>query len=180
MRISHLSPVQFPNQIARSQRTNLSSLAFSTTAAALNPLSLGSKGGPVRQIAGSPSVFADPIPSRPTPSHNSAAPVNTLAPSPETKVPDQPKAADGPALTGNISLDAIALVSANLRKRGFDPANFGFSYSEDPVSYPGGSYLNRQITAHVNGHVEQYDAGLVMKNPEVAAVEILRLMGQPA
>ena len=179
MRILHLSPIQFPNQIARSQRLNQNATTFSVASAALNPLSLGSKSAPVRQLGGT-TLFASPIPNRPTTSHDSVVVDKTLASPPDTKAVLQPKAADGPALTGNISFDAIALVSANLRKRGFDPANFGFTYSEEPVSYPGGSYLNRQISAQVNGHTEHYDAGLVMKNPEVAAVEILRLMGQPA
>ena len=178
MRLSHLSPVQFPNQIARSQRSSQNSSTFSV-AAALNPLGLGPKGTSIRQIGGA-SLLAVPIPNRPTKGHDSVIVDNTLAPPPDAKAALQPKAADGPSLTGNISFDAIALVSANLRKRGFDPASFGFTYSEEPVSYPGGSYLNRQITARVNGHTEQYDAGLVMKNPEVAAVEILRLMGQSA
>lgn len=180
MRISRLSPVQFSNQTARSQRSSQTAPSFSATATGLNPLSLDSKSGPVRQIVTSPSLFADPIPSRPAKSHDSATTGNTLTPPLNSKDTVQPKASDGPNLTGDISFDAIALVSANLRKRGFDPASFGFSFSEEPVAYPGGSYVNRQITAHVNGHIEQYDAGLVMRNPEVAAVEILRLMGQPA
>ncbi len=181
MRVSRVAPIQFPNQTARSQRSNQNSAQFSTAVVGLNSLGSSSKGAPVRSVGGLASLFSGPISNRPSKSHDSVTVDNTLALAPDIKAAaSQPKAADGPSLTGNISIDAIALVSANLRKRGFDPANFSFTYSDEPVSFPGGSYANRQITARVNGHTEQYDAGLVMKNPEIAAVEILRLIGQTA
>ena len=80
-----------------------------------------------------------------------------------------------PVLTGNVGQDAIAMVSADLTARGIDPASFQFSYSEQTVTYPGGSYVNRLINAKVNGQTENYDAALVLKSPQVAAVEMLRL-----
>ena len=184
MRVSRSSSVQLPIQSPRSQRTSQSSTLFPSLGTALTKQGLGSKSIPVRKDSGFGSLVADTtIPNRPTKGQNSGGADTTLAStlvaSSTAKAAKSP-ASDGPALTGNISIDAIAMLSANLRQRGFDPANFSFSYSEQPVYYPGGSYMNRQITAQVNGQIENYDAGLVMKNPEVAAVEMLRLLGHRA
>ena len=153
-------------QSARSQRPVQSTSSFST---ALTTQGLGSRGVPVRTMGGVASLVATAIPSRPTNGQQNGGGDNNLAVLPVAEAPLPAK-----------SQDAISLLSANLRQRGFDPASFGFTYSEQPVSYPGGSYTNHLITAHINGQTENYDANLVMKNPEVAAVEMLRLMGHRA
>ncbi len=115
------------------------------------------------------------VPARPSARQNSGGDIS-LTPKNDPKanvVPSRDTAL--PVLTGNVGQDAIALVSADLVKRGIDPASFQFSYSEQTITYPGGSYVNRLISAKVNGQTENYDAGLVLKSPQVAAVEMLRL-----
>ena len=181
--VSRNSPVQFPLQTFRRQRATQGGTSFSTLVGALKTQGLGGGNSVGRKIGGEGSLVAGPIPNRPASGQNSGGNDRILTSTQKTSVATTAPvtAAAKPAdvaLTGNISVDAISLLSAKLRERGFDPANYGMRYSEEAVYYPGGSYTNRQITANVNGRTESFDAGLVMRNPEVAAIEMLRATGQ--
>lgn len=124
-----------------------------------------------KHVADTSSPFAD-VPNRPGTRQNSGTD-SSLTPTKQSTARDPTPAV---ALTGNVGADAISLLSADLLKRGIDPASLGFTYSEQTVGYPGGSYVNRLITARVNGQTENYNAELVLKNPQIATTEILRLM----
>jgi len=76
---------------------------------------------------------------------------------------------------------AVAALEAAMRKRGLAPEAMRLTYSEQSVSYPGGAYMNRLITADFGGgRTEQYMADLVLRNPDVAAVEMARMLGRSA
>jgi hypothetical protein len=62
---------------------------------------------------------------------------------------------------------------------GLDPASLGLSYSEQVVAGPAGAYTNKMITANFpSGKSQEYSADLTLKNPTVAAVEILGMLGR--
>ncbi len=178
MRVSSFSPPISLPQAARSRRDLPFSISKSDLPAPAIPSSSITK-KVVSLTSKSISPAADSgidVPARPsTPRQNSGSD-SSLAPTIDPKIKAVPsRDAAPPVLTGNVGQDAIALVSADLVKRGIDPASFQFSYSEQTVTYPGGSYVNKLISAKMNGQTENYDAGLVLKSPQVAAVEMLRL-----
>jgi hypothetical protein len=78
------------------------------------------------------------------------------------------------------------MLSDALNAAGINADAFHLTYSEQQMGYPGGSilaqgsYWNRQIAATMpNGTTEHFDAGLVLKDPAVAVVEIARMIGIP-
>ena len=184
MRISSFSPDISLSQAAVGTRSRRNPVSFSLRNAdaptpgaltkAKRVLSLSSEG--LSAAAGS----AADVPNRPVKGQNSVSGsllTPTIDQKEKTAATQTPPRDPVPVpLTGNIGVDAISLLSADLLKRGLDPASFQFSYSEQTVGYPGGSYVNKLISAKVNGQTENYDAGLVLKNPQIASVEILRLL----
>ncbi len=182
MRISSFSPtISFP-QAAPGARSRRDLATFPISKGDFPVSSIPSS--PIKKVVSLTSKTVGPtadagidVPARPSARQNSGSD-SSLPPTidPKAKAAANPSRDPVPqVLTGNVGQDAIALVSADLAKRGIDPASFQFSYSEQTVTYPGGSYVNRLISAKVNGQTENYDAGLVLKSPQVAAVEMLRL-----
>ena len=174
MRVSSFSPPISLPQAGRSSR----GLPFSFSKSDIPASSITKKVTSLTSKVGSPVADSGiDVPARPSTRQNSGGD-SSLTPTIDIKTKGLANSSRDPVppvLTGNIGQDAIALVSADLAKRGIDPASFQFSYSEQTVTYPGGSYLNRLFNAKVNGQTENYDAGLVLKSPQVAAVEMLRL-----
>lgn len=138
-------------------------------------------GNPIRSdnlppagVVSTPAAPPPPAPATPRPATPSAAapaaPAAPATPASGTgKVSATPAAGDTPPTPS----DPVSLLSAALTQAGIDPGTLNLSYSEQVVGYPGGSYVDRQITAHFpNGKTERYDAGLVAKNPVVAVNEI--------
>jgi hypothetical protein len=81
----------------------------------------------------------------------------------------------------NPAASAMTVLEAAMRRHGMNPGVYNLSYSEQVVAYPGGSYVNKLITADFgNGKSEQYMADLVLRNPDVAAVEMQRLTSSVA
>lgn len=64
-----------------------------------------------------------------------------------------------------------------LASLGMSTAGLNFSYSEDTVGYPGGSYMNRLISVTSGGKTEQFSADLTERNPLVTAYEMQRYFG---
>jgi len=60
---------------------------------------------------------------------------------------------------------------------GMSTSGLNISYSEEAVGYPGGSYLNKQISVTSGGKTEQFSADLTEKNPLVTAYEMQRYFG---
>ena len=60
---------------------------------------------------------------------------------------------------------------------GMSTAGLNISYSEAAVGYPGGSYMNRQISVTSGGKTEQFSAELTERNPLVTAYEMQRYFG---
>ena len=174
MRVSSFSPSISLPQAARSRRD----LPFSFSRSDIPASSITKKVTSLTSKIASPVADSGiDVPARPSTRQNSGGD-SSLTPTIDTKAKGLASSSRDPVppvLTGNVGQDAIALVSADLVKRGIDPASFQFSYSEQTVTYPGGSYVNRLISAKVNGQTENYDAALVLKSPQVAAVEMLRL-----
>jgi hypothetical protein len=73
--------------------------------------------------------------------------------------------------------DPIPLVSAELRKLGFDPSGIRFSLADDVISNPGGRYTNHLLQVEANGRREDYSVDLALRSPRITAVEILSLLG---
>jgi hypothetical protein len=60
---------------------------------------------------------------------------------------------------------------------GMSTSGLNISYNEEAVGYPGGSYMNRQISVTSGGKTEQFSAELTEKNPLVTAYEMQRYFG---
>jgi len=74
---------------------------------------------------------------------------------------------------------SVAALEAALLEYGVDARQLGLTYSEETVGYPGGSYTNKLITASFGpGKTENFGADLTLRNPKVAAAEILGLLGR--
>ena len=77
------------------------------------------------------------------------------------------------------SQQAINALSSILSGYGINPASLGLTYSEKEVSGPTGTYSNNMITANFpSGKSQEYSAALTLKNPFVAAVEIMGMLGR--
>jgi hypothetical protein len=101
---------------------------------------------------------------------------------PAAATPSAPpaSAATAPADEDPPTTDPVAALRTALKKVGIEPGSINFTYAEELIGYPGGSYMNKQITATFqNGKSEHFDANLTLKNPRVAAGEIARLLGTP-
>ncbi len=101
-------------------------------------------------------------------------------PSGMTEIPRAPVPAAPPATTASPAAppDPVKQFTDALRAAGIDPAPLGLTLSEQPMYYPGGSYLDREITAALpNGTQQRFSANLVQLNPSVAAVELRQLLG---
>ena len=93
---------------------------------------------------------------------------------------EPPKSNEAPRSESDLGQDSLAALSKALRAKGIEPAGLGFQYSEQEVYYPGGSYTNKLITANLNGQAEGFGAALVLKNPELAASEVIRFLSRTA
>ena len=90
-----------------------------------------------------------------------------------------------------VNRDAVATIPAppahaapgmkklldTLTALGMSTAGLNISYSEEAVGYPGGSYMNRQISVTSGGKTEQFSAELTERNPLVTAYEMQRYFG---
>jgi hypothetical protein len=63
---------------------------------------------------------------------------------------------------------------------GMSTSGLNISYGEEAVGYPGGSYMNRQITVTAGGLTERFSAELTDRNPMVTAYELQRYFGVTA
>ena len=70
-------------------------------------------------------------------------------------------------------LDAMAAL-------GMNPAGLNINYTEEIVGYPGGAYMNKQISVTNGGKTERFSAELTEKNPLVTAYEMQRYLGVPS
>jgi hypothetical protein len=83
------------------------------------------------------------------------------------------------ALSLPPSQQAINALSAILTSYGVDPSSLGLTYSEQGVDGPTGSWTNKMITANFpSGKSQDYSAELTLRNPTVAAVEIMEMLGR--
>ena len=73
-------------------------------------------------------------------------------------------------------MDPVEVLKQALADAGVPAGGLQFSYSDDTVAYPGGSYQNRQVTVQAGGRKEQYSADLMLQNPWITAVEVQRLI----
>ncbi len=131
------------------------SIAYASTAAAAASL-------PPAATEASPAAAVTTAPSAQTPTSTAA---NAAAASPPPALP--------------ASQQAINALSEILSGYGINPAALGLSYSEQFVAGPTGAYTNRMITAKFpSGKSQDYSADLTLKNPTVAAVEIMAMLGR--
>ena len=112
--------------------------------------------------------------------------IGTTATVPASTPASTPVAASTPPVTTKpvpaalpASQQAINALSAILSGYGIDPASLGLSYSEQLVAGPTGTYSNNMISAKFpSGKSQDYNAELTLKNPTVAAVEIMAMLGR--
>jgi len=64
-----------------------------------------------------------------------------------------------------------------MKALGMSTSGLSITYSEEAVGYPGGSYMNKQITVSSGGLTEQFSADLTEKSPMVTAYELQRYFG---
>lgn len=75
--------------------------------------------------------------------------------------------------TASTEPAAMTALRAALLAAGHDPDKFGLTYQEHEVSYPGGSYLDRTITANFSdGYTESYGADLTEASPNGTVLSI--------
>lgn len=85
----------------------------------------------------------------------------------------------GPVNSGGFTdtQSAVAVLSQALKAAGIDPGSLGLNGHDDPVSFPGtNGWVNHEITLQAGSRTENFSADLVAKNPEVAVIEIQRLL----
>ncbi len=122
-----------------------------------------------------PAIAATPV-STPAPT----APASQPAPA-ATSTSTKPLASTTAPAASQLppSQQAINALSAILTSYGVDPASLGLRYSEQPVAGPTGSWSNNMITANFpNGKSQEYNMELTLRNPTVAAVEIMGMLGR--
>jgi hypothetical protein len=154
-------------------------------------ISENSSGGPA-EASGSPPASSSPailsvtiLPWGRSIAYASQAAASTSLPSAQPVVP-APTATTVPATSISPpaaplppSQQAINALSDILSGYGINPASLGLSYSEKLVAGPAGTYTNRMITANFpSGKSQDYSAELTLKNPTVAAVEIMGMLGR--
>jgi hypothetical protein len=101
------------------------------------------------------SPFAPAGPSEPTPA--ARWPVNIVT----------------PAVMPELAYQAKSALASAMSETGLDPSQFRVSYWEELVSYPGGNYVNRNLTVEgPNGQKVDFDAAWTMKTPWVTAREL--------
>lgn len=90
---------------------------------------------------------------------------------------DGAAAASGPVYANRAEEDAAVVKSLQdaLSAAGINTSGLGLAAHEDVVSYPGGSYINRYIS--VNGRGEGLMTDLVAINPQVAVLDVKRMLG---
>ena len=94
-------------------------------------------------------------------------------------MPVIPPVAASAAAALPASQQAINALSERLSGYGINPATLGLSYSEQVVAGPAGAYTNKTITAKFPSGISQdFSADLTLINPQVAAVEIMAMLGR--
>jgi hypothetical protein len=107
----------------------------------------------VPRLAQSP--FAPSGPSEPTPA--ALWPVNIVT----------------PAVLPELAYQAKSALASAMAETGLDPSRFRVSYWEELVSYPGGNYVNRNLTVEgPTGQKLDFDAAWTLKTPWVTAREL--------
>lgn len=120
--------------------------------------------------AAAPAASVTPLPPATTNVAAAGSARAAIAPAVDTKPPAVPLPA---------SQQAINALSDILTSYGINPATLGLSYSEQVVAGPTGTYTNKMITAKFpSGKSQDYSADLTLKNPLVAAVEIMGMLGR--
>lgn len=77
----------------------------------------------------------------------------------------------------NPTADPTERVQRELAARGIDPSSMRFERYDQVVNNIGGNYTNYLLRVWMpNGEVGEFDVPLVNRNPEITAVEIIRLM----
>lgn len=154
-------------------------LAAATTAPASRGDDRGdARGGATRTSVLNPNLITPfPVPSTPPTIPPATVPPASVppasAPAPSTVTP---AAAPAPQATTERHPAMAALRSA-LTAMGMPFAGVDMDYNEQVVGYPGGSYINRLITVRgADGRVENFDAELTLKNPQIAAVDLANFM----
>ena len=116
-----------------------------------------------------PSIATPPV----IPQSTKAAAITTI----QTAAVAAPAAtAGGPLPPSQLAINALSTI---LKGYGIDPASLGLTYSEQAVAGPTGAYSNNMITATFpSGKSQDFSAALTLKNPFVAAVEIMGMLGR--
>jgi hypothetical protein len=162
---------------------------FATTAPSTPPLSRGDDRSGASRLSGlNPNLITPfPVPSTPPTLPPASTPPATVPPAtvppasvqaPRTPAPSTaaPPSAPAPQVTAERHPAMAALRSA-LTAMGMPFAGVDMEYNEQVVGYPGGSYINRLITVRgAGGRVENFDADLTLKNPQIAAVDLANFM----
>jgi len=98
----------------------------------------------------------------------------TLAPTAETLTSGNRSAVTAPPAPSGAGMQKLL---DTLSALGMSTTGLNISYSEEAVGYPGGSYMNRQISVTSGGRTEQFSAELTERNPLVTAYEMQRYFG---
>jgi hypothetical protein len=166
------------------ERQNLGAAAPSAAA----PMGRGDAGSTGRLTALTPGLLSPfPSPTMPptmppaslTPPLSTAAPAPAPAPAPVSIPPLLPPVATTrpPAANTSAQHPAIEALRGALTAMQMPFAGMDMEYSEQVVGFPGGSYVNRLITVrNPEGKTESFDAGLTMKDPRIAALDMARFL----
>ncbi len=99
---------------------------------------------------------------------------STAAPAPATETAPATASTQTPLYGDDAVVQSLkdALTAA-----GIDYSNLGLAAHQNIETYPGGAYLNRYISVNTHDHQEGLMTDLVAINPNVAVVDIKRMLG---
>lgn len=158
----------------------VNSLARATSQQSHNPVTpvhyrrTGSVGSSFRQ---SSLAASEPSPAVGTTSANSGSTASQIL---GTAAVKSQNPVTSSALTPALTSDAAVLQSLEdaLAAAGITVDGLGLATHQDVVTSPGGSYINRYISVQTNGHEEGLMTDLVALNPNVAVIDVKRMLGR--
>lgn len=128
------------------------------------------KAAPLMSTAGASTTAASTVTKAAT-----AATTSTTAPASFVSY-GNPVPFPGYGVPGEFTLATMNSLTQALQAAGINPNSLNMIAHDDVATYPTGAYQNRTITVLANGHVENFSADLTAINPNVAVVEIKRLL----
>jgi hypothetical protein len=105
--------------------------------------------------------------------------VPTTAPTETTTTPTPPVTSTTPAsgtTPAPVVNTAVAALEAALTQAGVDISQLQFNEHQDTVGFPGGNYINDEITVQYGNQTAEYGTGLVAASPQTTVVEIQEMM----